>query len=106
MRIKHAAQGRPRSWAAAAGYPDPSDWRRTYMYGALRPGRPGEKLFCLGDALLGIRDDAGAAGVGIYPHRHADVTAADGHAFMFGVAQEQSPVETPTEPAFYFWDVR
>ena len=106
MRIKHAEPSRRRSRAAAAGYPNPSDRRPTYTYGTFRPGHPDERLYSLeGEALLGIRDDAGTAGVGMLPHRHADVKAVDGHAFMFGVAREQSPLAIPAEPAFYFWDV-
>ena len=51
MRIKHAEPSRRRSRAAAAGYPNPSDRRPTYMYGTFRPGHPDERLYSLEDEL-------------------------------------------------------
>ena len=110
MRNEPAVAGR-QPVRHPAGYPAPAARHPVYMYGVFPRGTfPGSMpAICpcsrADEAMLGIREAAGALPPDIHPHHHADVRASDSHAFIFGVAAEQSPVVPPDNPAHYFWDV-
>jgi len=105
MRKEPGLAERP-SGRRPAVYPSPTDRHPSYLYGVFAPGVPAACPCGLADeAVLGIREQAGAVLPEIHRHRHADVQAGDAHTFMFGVAPEQSPIVSPDDPAYYFWDV-
>jgi len=88
------------------GYPSPIDRHPVFMFGWFPIGAPAARRGgSAEEALLCIREEAGEPPPEIHPHQHADVTAADGHRFMFGAAAEQAVSAPPDEPRYYFWDV-
>lgn len=104
MRNERALAGTP-SGRWPASYPAPTGRHPVYMFGVVPRGMSAICPNQTDEALIRIREEAGAALPDVHVHQRADVRAGDRHIFTFGVAAEQFPAVPLDEPVNCFWDV-